>query len=149
MTVIEYRTNQSGARDVAIHLERCDAEFVPPLGDRVCIDEYAVKLVSNAQRFEAWQDETMVGLVAMYCGGGRFRSRTAFISSVSVLPKLCGQGLASALLDRAIQFARHAGMRKIELEMDQRNFGAWRLYRNKGFVIKSESGVARLMQLML
>ena len=93
---IEYRLNMASAAQIAEHLLRCDADFVPPLSGRVEIRDYAQKIASKATRFEAWSGGTLVGLVAAYCNDRD--KRIAFITSVSVLREWTGKGIAARLM---------------------------------------------------
>lgn len=128
---VEILRNRADATQVADHLRACDAAFVPPLGKRVDLDLYAQKIVQCAERFEAWSGEQLAGLVAAYCNdAGR---RTAFVTSVSVLPPRHGEGIALRLLQACIAFVREAGFERIELEVDLQNSAATLLYGKLGF----------------
>lgn len=130
---IEYRTNTASTAQIATHLSHCDDNFIPRLSARIAIPEYAAKLVSNAERFEAWSDGVLVGLVAAYCND-RDR-RTAFVSSVSVLPAWMGKGIASALLTQCIAHVRYQHMQLLQLDVASNNLPAIRLYEKHGFVV--------------
>ena len=64
---IDYLSNKASEAEIAEHLSRCDADFVPPLSGRVEINEYAKKIANKATRFEAWSGGMLVSLVAAYC----------------------------------------------------------------------------------
>lgn len=123
--------NHSSVDDVAGHLLRADAFFEPSLSSRVDIHAYAQKLQDRAVRFEAWQGEEMVGLVATYCN--HTDKGKAFVTSVSVLPQCRGQGTAERLMRQCIEHVRGLGFRQMELEVDQRNLPAVALYQKLGF----------------
>jgi GNAT superfamily N-acetyltransferase/SAM-dependent methyltransferase len=123
--------NRASAAQTAAHLRACDESFVPPLNARVNIDDYARKLGDHAQRFEAWADGELIGLVAAYCNAPD-RQR-AFITSVSVLPSWQGRGVASQLLAQCLEYLRHLGFARVELETDDHNSAAHRLYARHGF----------------
>lgn len=137
--------NRAGAAEVGAHLRECDASFVPPLSERVDLDAYAEKLVSRAERFEAWSDDRLAGLVAAYCNDSE--RRAAFVTSVSVLPAWQGHGLASRLLQACIEYAQQAGFERVELEVDLRNTAAAPLYRKHGFTITSTRERTLILQL--
>ena len=80
---VDYLSNKASEAEIAEHLSRCDADFVPPLSGRVEINDYAKKIASKATRFEAWSGGTLVGLVAAYCNDQE--KHIAYITSVSVL----------------------------------------------------------------
>lgn len=146
-TDIAFRLNEATAAQVAEHLSRCDGDFVPPLSDRVDIDAYARKIADRASRFEAWSGGTLVGLVAAYCND--HESRTAYITSVSVLREWAGKGIAASLLGRCIEHAKAAGMRQARLEVASDNASAIRRYASCGFVSSRSSGRFLDMQLGL
>ena len=132
----EQRLNAATTQDIADHLTLCDATFAPPLSRRVDIDDYAAKLSANAMRFEAWDDETLIGLVAAYPDHTHSRM---FISNVSVLPEWRGRGFAAGLITRCGDAARELGLRSMVLELGAENVAARRLYDRLGFV-STDSG---------
>lgn len=129
---VEYRSNKASAAQVAAHLRHCDADFVPPLSGRVEINAYASKLVDKSIRFEAWADDTLIGLVAVYCND--MEKRIAYITSVSVLKQWRGKGIATHLLHQCLAHAQGVDMRQIRLETTGNNTNTNRLYERIGFV---------------
>jgi len=75
IAVVEYLSNKASEVEIAEHLSRCEADFVPPLSGRLEINDYAKKIASKAMRFEAWSDGRLVGLVAGYCNDQEKRNR--------------------------------------------------------------------------
>ena len=128
---ISYAVNQAGIAEIAAHLARCDAHFIPPLSGRVDIDAYAAKIASHAERFEAWTGRALVGMVAAYCNDPS--RRAGFITSVSVAPERSGEGIATRLLEDCIRHSRRAGFTLIRLSVDRGNAAAIRLYERCGF----------------
>lgn len=139
--------SKADVAQIAAHLQACDAAFVPPLSGRVDIDAYARKIDDKAQRFEAWHDGELVGLVAAYCNAPD-RS-VAFVTSVSVLPDWQGRGIASHLLENCIGHIRELGFARIELEVDSGNGAARALYEKHGFIVGSTEGRSVIMTLDL
>ena len=129
---IEYLSNKATGTEIAQHLSRCDADFMPPLSTRVSIMEYAQKIASKATRFEAWSGGTLIGLVAAYCNDQE--KRIAYITSVSILREWTGKGIAARLLCQCIEHARVSGMRRIGLEVESNNTSAIKLYEKNGFI---------------
>ena len=128
---ITYTVNRAGVAEIAAHLARCDAHFVPPLSGRVDIDAYAAKIARHAERFEAWAGRALVGMVAAYCND---QSRHAgFITSLSVVPERRGEGVATRMLEDCIRYAQRAGFSLIRLSVDRGNAAAIRLYERCGF----------------
>lgn len=148
MPTLQWQTNQASAATVAAHLRACDKLFVPPLTSRVRIDDYALKITALAQRFEAWADGELVGLVAAYFNASddtnRLQRPAAFITSVSVLPHQQCQGIAAQLLTHCIEQAKSLRLAALELEVDPSNRAAARLYEKLGFVTAQTGHTLRL-----
>lgn len=147
MAAFVIERNRAGAAEICAHLHACDASFIPALSTRVDVDSYAAKIAERAERFEAWADDRLVGLVAAYCNEPE--RRAAFVTSVSVIPAWHGRGLASRLLQSCIEHVRQAGFARIELEVDKQNTAAARLYRKHGFVLAASSGDSQTLHLPL
>lgn len=144
--MIEFANNRADAAHIAAHLRACDGSFVPSLSTRVELEAYAAKIAQFAERTEAWSGMKLAGLVAAYANDPE--RRTAFITSVSVLPAWHGQGLASRLLLACIERVRGLGFEGIELEVDVRNTAAKRLYSKHGFVIQASHDQTHTMRLV-
>jgi ribosomal protein S18 acetylase RimI-like enzyme len=129
---VEFGLNRASEVQIAEHLTRSDADFVPPLSGRVAISDYARKIAKLAERFEAWSEGTLIGLVAIYCND--LKTRVAHITSVSVLNQWTGKGIASQLMEQSIDHAKAAGMRKIVLDVAKENVPAISLYEKYGFI---------------
>ncbi len=141
----EIFVNRASALEIEKHLWACDDAFLPRLSERVSIDEYAHKLAERAERFEVWSADELVGLVATYCNDSE--GRTAFISSVSVLPAWQGRGIASHLLACCIAHTSGLGFARIELEVDRRNAAAAGLYLKHGFAAGKKNDQTETMYL--
>lgn len=138
-----FSRNRSDADAIAAHLEACSTSFVPPLNKRVAIPAYADKLARRAERFEAWQGDRLVGLVAIYCPG----EGDAFVSNVSVLPEAARQGIGRRLVADATTHARRCA-EAMTLQVDRRA-PALALYRSLGFVLMGEDGDTLTLRLDL
>jgi ribosomal protein S18 acetylase RimI-like enzyme len=128
---IEFREETATKDDIQAHLEECGSDFTPSLSLKVNIDEYSEKIRARAKTFEAWSGKTLIGLVAAYMNDSR--TRTGFVTNVSVAKAFMGRGVASALLARCVDRSRHEGMKAIRLEVGLESPEAIRLYRNFGF----------------
>ena len=142
---VEFCLNQATEAEIAEHLSRCNADFVPPLSGRVEIGGYAHKIVSKATRFEAWAKGVLVGLVAAYCNDNE--RRTAYITSVSMLQEWQGRGIASQLMGQCIGHVKEQCFERVELEVDSENIGAIKLYEKIGFMINRASDRTTIMHL--
>ncbi len=135
---LEFSRNRATALEIADHLAQNDDAFVPPLHERVKIGDYSQKIAGRAERFEAWADGNLVGLVAAYCNDTE--ARAAYITSVSVIPTFRNRGIASRLLADCVKLVRHRQFEGISLDVDQDNKPAAGLYEAKGFEVISVSG---------
>lgn len=119
------------------HLERCSDSFIPPLESTVDLDEYTKKIIAFAKRFEAWENDELIGLVAVYMND--LANGYAFITNVSVNKAHGGQGIAKRLLEQCIEDARKHGFKTIGLEVSKENQIAIALYKKLGFIILAEA----------
>ena len=83
---ITYQTKAAAEKDIFSHLSVCNDSFLPPLNERVDIYSYAKKIAENALTFEAWDESTLIGLIAVYFNADAGKS--AFITNVSVTKNL-------------------------------------------------------------
>lgn len=127
---MNYRLDSVGATELLTHLRAVDAGFTPPLSTRIDLAGYADKLASHARRIEAWQGDTLVGLIALYANDP---ARGGFITNVSVLPGLQGKGIAGELLRRTLALATELRLPHLRLEVYADNMAALALYRRHGF----------------
>jgi ribosomal-protein-alanine N-acetyltransferase len=130
MNSLQYRRDTSTIDDVRAHLTRCDADFTPPLSARLDLGEYAAKLAERAARFEAWDGDRLVGLVAAYFTPG---APEVFISNVSVDSELRGRGVGATLVADCIERARGSGAATLTLEVATADRAAGRFYEKLGF----------------
>jgi ribosomal protein S18 acetylase RimI-like enzyme len=137
-TDLIYRTNRASAEEIAGHLRSCDSRFVPPLSARVDIDDYARKIVERAKRFEAWDGDRLVGVVAAYCNDAP--PGCAFITNVSVDCEWTGRGVGVHLVRDCLRGVRECGLRRVHLEVGAANRAAVALYMRLGFVVDRETG---------
>ena len=142
LAAIGHELNTASGEEIARHLALCDDSFEPALSSRVNLRAYAMKIESKAERFEAWSGNALAGLVAVYLE--RERSR-AYVTNVSVLPALGGQGIASALMRRCILHAHVAEVAQVALEVGVHNLPAIELYKRLGFIRASTDGAIHKM----
>jgi ribosomal protein S18 acetylase RimI-like enzyme len=145
--MVNYFQNKATESDIHCHLNGCDAQFIQTLSKRVNLKEYSKKIYNKAERFEAWADNVLVGLVAAYCNDQV--KGIAFITSVSVLNEWQGKGIAKQLIVRCIEHAAKLGMHSIELEVGIGNVSAIALYEKCGFRRNDISEASINMNLLL
>lgn len=142
---VEMARNFANAAQVLGHLRACDGAFVPRLSERLDIDAYSHKITDKAERFEAWSNNQLIGLVAAYCNNAC--GKTAFVTNVSVLPSWHGVGIASRLLVSCIATAHEIGFERIELVVDLHNTAATLLYQKHGFTVTDTRDRSQTMHL--
>ena len=130
---IELFQNKASEDDILKHLLGCDSDFLLNLTNQVDITEYAKKIFNKAVRFESWEGETLIGLVAIYCNDQIYNK--GFITSVSVLPPWQGKKIAKQLINQCVAHAAKLGMNSINLEVASENTAAINLYKKTGFII--------------
>jgi 2-polyprenyl-3-methyl-5-hydroxy-6-metoxy-1,4-benzoquinol methylase len=144
---IIYKINYSNEKQIANHLYICNEIFIPTLSTRIDVNDYAHKIFSHAQRFEAWVNNDLVGLVAIYCNAPD--KCVSYITNVSVLPNKQGQKIASSLLTNCIKHVQQLNFECIELNVDTNNTAAIALYEKYNFTIRyiKESSILMTMSL--
>ena len=143
---IEFIRNHATPDVLEAHLRECDAGFNPPLSHRVDIAAYAERIHANAERFEAWIDNHLVGMVAAYVN---LQDRSGFITNVSVIADAREKGIAFALCSQYLQYAQEQKLKSIALEVGKDNAAAVRLYEKLGFTMQSARDVTLTLQLNL
>lgn len=128
--LIIYKTKTATEKEICSHLEECNNNFIPPLIERVNIEEYSKKIFEKAITFEAWSDSLLAGMIATYFND---LNHAAFITNVSVVKKFMKSGIASALLNTCIKYARQNNCKEITLEVHKQNYAAIAFYEKAGF----------------
>jgi ribosomal protein S18 acetylase RimI-like enzyme len=149
MQIVEviYKRKTATISDILVHLKECNDNFYPPLAQRVDLEVYARKIFENAVTFEAWREDVLVGLVAIYfneelnCFG--------YITSVSVLDAFLRSGIASRLLKQCIEYAVDQKAREVRLEVHEKDQPAIYMYRKLGFALDGDGDGFLKMKLML
>jgi len=144
---VTFSRNRSTHSDIMGHLFECDSSFHPTLSHRVSIPDYSLKLATQADRFEAWADKKLAGLVAAYVNDPE--GSISFISSVSVLNSWRRQGIAETLLNMCVNFVQKQNFEQIKLHVSSDNSGAVHLYQRSGFKILDHSENRLLMYVSL
>lgn len=134
--------SKADARQIQQHLTACDTDFIPPLSQRCNVEFYAKKIHEKAVTFEAWDGHELIALVAAYLMPGN----PGFVTSVSVLKRYVGSGLASMLLKKCHQFASERGIHRLRLEVDSQNERAIMLYRKLAYETADENSETLTME---
>ncbi|HDS9459033.1 TPA: GNAT family N-acetyltransferase [Enterobacter asburiae] len=129
--------NRATPEEIVVHFNQCDPLFIASITGVIALQDYAKKIVDRAWRVEAWHNNALTGLVAAYYNAQR---QQGFITNVSVLPDAQQCGLGSQLLIQCIGHLQRLGVAEINLEVDENNASAQRLYLKHGFTFVVSNG---------
>jgi|TARA_B100000768_G_scaffold181783_1_gene206403 GNAT superfamily N-acetyltransferase len=144
---IEYHVNRATEIQIEKHLKLCEANFKPPLSERVELQGYSKKIADKAVRFEAWEENVLIALIASYCNDNE--NRSAFITSVSVLKEMQGKGLAKKLMKQCIKHIKALGLEQVILEVGNENANAIAFYGKHNFMVSRIEDKTSFMKLNL
>jgi ribosomal-protein-alanine N-acetyltransferase len=140
---LSFSVNESTEKDIRRHFLRCDPQFSPLLSKRVDIREYSTKIREKASTFEAWERDTLIGLVAAYMNIPEHR---CFITNVSVVTDFTGKGVAARLMTACLEHAKAAEVTSILLEVSPDSRPAIQLYKKIGFQVVENRRDVLIMQ---
>ena len=109
-----------------------DADFDPPIAERVDLLDYSRRLVEKSEVFVAWIDGSLVAVSACYCND--FHTRIGDLSYLAVSSSARKRGIAGELIRRTIERARTAGMSAITTKTPARNARLVQFYEGLGFL---------------
>jgi len=113
------------------HLISASPSFMPPLNTYVDINRYAKKIRNYAITFEAWSNDVLVGLAAVYFNDNI--TKIGFCTNLSVLEEYQGMGIGYQLMNNVINYGNNHGFSKINLETKIFNRKAIAFYTKIGF----------------
>ena len=126
---IVYKLNTASKDIILTHLNHCNYQFVPALSTRVALEAYAKKMADYSILFEAWFDEKLIGMVAMYLN----ENKQGYITNVSVYNEYSGNGIAKQIFVNLMEYTKANNISEIKLEVSAINIAAINLYKNFGF----------------
>jgi len=136
--VFNIKQNHASFEELLLFFVKNSNAFIPDLKTQVeSLYDYVDKLKKNATFFEAYDDNTLVGLVAVYLND--YETKVAFITSIVVSAEYQGKGIAGTLLKVAIDTAVLHKFTTIKLEVFSGNVKAIKLYKNYGFEERKKS----------
>ncbi len=131
-------------------LREINDDFVPPLDQKVNLEQYASKLLKNAVVYVAVEGHKIVGLIAFYCNN--LGKKEAYIPILGVHKNHRAQGIGGNLLKNAIKHMKSKGFLEVRLETWE-NSSALNLYLKNGFeiedIIKDRPGDIRSVKMKL
>jgi ribosomal protein S18 acetylase RimI-like enzyme len=139
-----YQVGEASTSQVISHLKECDSSFIPPLSERLSIDEYGKKLYNLSTTFEAWAEGKLVGLIAAYLN--EIKLGIGFITSVSVSSAYAGKGIGKKLLLNCMKNARDRKFQAVRLEVNEKSAPAIAMYEKLGFSVIDKIDSQLIMQ---
>lgn len=122
---------------VTLLLEAMDSEFIPRASPSFELENYIRKIISNGNVFIYRDNGEDLGYIAIYTNN--LQERTAFITSIGVLPAFRGNHIGQKLIEFAFLFAKKQGMSSIELEVSKKNALAIAAYQKNGFIFSKKT----------
>ena len=147
MKKYEIRHNTASFDQIVNYLRKADDHFIPSLSDQVDLEIYAKKIIDHAETIEAWQENALIGLLAVYLNNAKYSS--AFITSISILKSFHGAGIAKKLMHDCIDLATRLDFEEVSLEVGRENVRAISFYHKIGFSERHRNDQSIFMSLNL
>lgn len=136
MTDIKYSIGQASLREIVSHLQDVNRSFTPVLSSAVNLEFFAKKIYDNTIRFEAWNNQKLVGLLSVYFNN--HATKNGFINHIAIENFYQSQGISKNLMTRCIEYGINNEFESITLEVSKDNHIARKLYENFGFRVSDE-----------
>ena len=144
MNNIIYRINNSTLEDIKKHLYNCSNSFVPSLESYADISKYSQKIFDFGIRFEAYNNNELIGLIALYVDN---QEKTSFITNVSVDPDFQGNKIAENLLLSCVGYLKENNYLEVTLHVNKNNIKAINFYKKHSFKEKGKLKNNLIMEL--
>jgi GNAT superfamily N-acetyltransferase len=138
--------NKSTLKQIYNHLEECKSIFIPELNTYVDLDKYSKKIHSKSTRFERFEGDKLIGLIAAYSND---ETKKSYITSVSIEEKYQGTGLAFPLLQDCLNYYKDRNYKSINLEVYKTNKRAINFYTKNGFKTSITNTETIIMEIIL
>lgn len=116
---------------------KMDSEFLFPTDDKEELEKYTEKLIDNAFNFILIDNNQDIGIVSIYAND--YITKTAYTSTIGILPSYRGGSIVVHLVEFAIGFAKEMGMERYKSEVHKKN-GKWLSFlKSYKFLIESET----------
>lgn len=132
-------------KDIIEFLKKIDSLFKIPLSQKINLEEYSKKIISNADIFLAFDSESIVGIVVGYNNDKELKISN--MSILVVLNEYQGKGIARKLVNNFLNLAKNKKMEKVKLStVDAR---ALKLYESLNFkIVREENEVYYLEKIL-
>lgn len=120
-------------------------DYLPdPLSQRIDVDCYVEKVLSQGTVFLAMLEGEPLGLVTMYAND--HKTKRAYMSLLAVRPEARGHGIGRILVDACLVQAGENGMTEIRVQTLGDNTQAMRLYECAGFCRVGVNGLKVVLE---
>lgn len=116
---------------------KMDSNYLLPSDNDVELKDYSKKLIENAYNFILVEDNNDISILSIYVND--LLTKTAYCSSIGILPTHQGRNIAPILIDFGIQFSKEMGMELIKAEVNKSNSKMITLFTRYDFHISSET----------
>ena len=124
------------SRELCQTIEIYDNRFIPALSKQIgSIKNYSEKLFVNAEILQLKNYENIMGISAFYAND--YETLTAYLSLIVLSDEIQGKGYGKRLLIESERKAKLMGMKKMKLEVNQKNINAIEFYKALGYTIDS------------
>ena len=124
--------NKANLDQILSHFKSTNQSFKPSLDSYCDIELYSQKIYYKAFRFEKFDGDSLVGLLAFYVDR---EEKTGFITNLSVCEEFKGKDIAEELLDKSIFFMFENGVDVVNLRVFEQNMRAISFYTKQNFTI--------------
>lgn len=124
-----------------------DSAYIPQISSLVCITEYINKLFSMAEILLLRYNQLDIGTCVIYINDEQ--SKTAYISSIGILPKYQHYGFGTELINASLDRVLDKGFIAVELEVFNENMKAYDFYIKNGFIIKETRALSLILRKIL
>jgi len=143
---IKYLINSASEKEISDHLNVCSDNFIPSLATYVNIKEYAKKIFLKSTRFEAFYNNNLIGLIAIYLDSN---TKSAFITNISVDKEFFGKKISLKLLKNCKYYLIKQKYNEIKLDVNKKNSRAIAFYKKNEFAIQTSDKNNFIMTLKL
>lgn len=126
-------------------LHDIDSDFIPPLSQKINIEDYANKLIDNAVIIPIVSSGVVKAFIALYCNDAV--QLKAYLSIIVVHSEYRKKGIAKLLIGTAIQYLKGINYKSFRLEVYKNNTAAISMYRQLNFTEVEQTETSIYMEI--
>lgn len=138
-----FSRNRSDYNHILTHIETNRASIFFGSEKEQDLIQFSHKIAENAERFEYWSKNLLIGLVACYFNDKD--TLTGYITVASVASGFRNTGVGSELLKTTLQYGLDNGFKSVKLEVNVQNQKAIAFYKKFDFIIEKQNGDSFIM----